>query len=276
MSSGVTVWIRGRVMPAEEATVGVLDHGLTVGDGVFETLKVLGGRPIALTRHLDRLARSCAALALDEPDLDAIRTAVAELLSSVPAAAPHRLRITLTSGEGPLGSARGDGPATLVLALVAAGQWPASSAVMTVPWVRNERSPLAGVKSTSYAENAVALDAAHRLGFDEALLANTVGELCEGTGSNVFVVVDGQVLTPPLTSGCLAGVTRSLVLEHCGAVERSLPLSVLRTADEVFLTSATRNVMPVSRVDDRTLVPGPVTAQVADAHAAVLAATTDP
>lgn len=270
VATPVTVWLDGRVLPAEEARVPLLDHGFTVGDGVFETLKVIGGTPVSLTRHLARLARSAQALGLAEPDLDLVRRAVGELLSAVPAVTPHRLRITVTSGPGPLGSARGGGPPTLALALVAATPWPATCSVATVPWVRNERSPLAGVKSTSYAENAVALEAAHRRGADEAVLANTRGELCEGTGSNVVVVVDGQALTPPLDSGCLAGVTREVLLEVAEVREQTLPYDVLLHAEEVLLTSSTRDVMPVTRVDDRTLAAGPVTARLAAAYASAV------
>ncbi|WP_121192993.1 aminotransferase class IV [Motilibacter peucedani] len=272
----MTVWVQGRILPAEDAVVGVLDHGFTVGDGVFETVRVSANVPIALSRHLARLTRSATALGLPAPDLGLVRAAVDDLLSGVPTASPHRLRITVTSGPGPLGSARGDSEPTLVVALVAAAPWPADCAVVTVPWVRNERSPLAGVKSTSYAENAVALEWAHQRGAQEALIANTRGELCEGTGSNVFVVVDGQLLTPSLRSGCLAGVTRGLVLEVSDAQEADLPLGVLEHAEEVFITSATRGAMPVTRVDGRELAAGPVTAEVAAAYAALLETTPDP
>lgn len=140
---------------------------------------------------------------------------------------------------------------------------PDTTAVVTVPWTRNERSAVAGLKTTSYAENVVALARAHEHGATEALFGNTVGALCEGTGSNVFVVVDGQLHTPPLASGCLAGITRELVVEWTGAQETELPLDVLETAEEVFLTSTLRDVQAVHRVDGRELTgtPGPVTAK---------------
>ncbi|MDQ2650826.1 MAG: aminotransferase class IV, partial [Actinomycetota bacterium] len=150
-----------------------------------------------------------------------------------------------------------------------------STAVVTVPWTRNERSAVAGIKTTSYAENVRALARAHERGASEALFANTVGQLCEGTGSNVFVVVDGTVLTPPLSSGCLAGVTRALVLECHDVTEQDLPLDVLRTADEVFLTSTGRDVQAVHQIDDRALDPGPITAEAAAAFAE-LATDLDP
>jgi branched-chain amino acid aminotransferase len=147
--------------------------------------------------------------------------------------------------------------------------------VITVPWTRNERSAVVGIKTTSYAENVRALAAARDRGASEALFANTLGHLCEGTGSNVFVVVDGQPITPPLTTGCLAGVTRALVLESSHVVEQDVPFEVLQSADEVFLTSTGRDVQPVHQIDDRRLDPGPVTARVAAAFSN-LAADLDP
>jgi branched-chain amino acid aminotransferase len=127
---------------------------------------------------------------------------------------------------------------------------------------------LAGLKTTSYAENVVALAAARERGASEAIFANTVGNLCEGTGTNIFCVYDGELVTPTLGSGALAGVTRGLVLAWFGAVERDVPLERLAEADEVFLTSTTRDVQPVHRVDERELsAPGEVTAAVAKTFA---------
>ncbi|MCC3771970.1 aminotransferase class IV, partial [Streptomyces sp. UNOC14_S4] len=153
-----------------------------------------------------------------------------------------------------------------------------TTSVITVPWTRNERSALAGLKSTSYAENVVALARAADRGATEALFANTVGELCEGTGSNVFVVLDGELHTPPLASGCLAGITRALVVEWTGARETTLPADVLDRADEIFLTSTLRDVQAVGAVDGRTLptAPGPVTAEVAKIFQERAAADIDP
>ena len=134
------------------------------------------------------------------------------------------------------------------------------------------------MKSTSYAENVIALEYAHDHGAGEALFANTVGELCEGTGSNVFVGIDGELVTPPLSSGCLAGITRELLLEVTGAVERTLPVSALADADEAFLASSTRDVQPIAMVDGKALrhCPGPLSQAAADAFAALVASTTDP
>lgn len=256
----------GRLVGDVDPAISVLDHGFTVADGVFETLKVVDGVPFALTRHLRRLCRSAEIMVLPPPDPDRVRLAIHQVLAANEPLERGRLRITYTAGIAPLGSDRGQAPPTLVVALAATTAWPNTTTAITVPWSRNERSPLVGVKSTSYAENVMALRFAHDRGGSEAIFADTRGRLSEGTGSNVFVVVDGELLTPSTSSGCLAGITRELVLEWTSAVERDLPIEVLAEAQEVFLTSSTRDVHPVARIDDRALVaPGPVTAEVAAA-----------
>jgi branched-chain amino acid aminotransferase len=261
-------WVDGVIVDEADAVVSAFDHGLTVGDGVFETVKVVDGVPFALGRHLDRLTRSAMGLGLPEPD----REQVAKACSTVVAQAPvgrHRIRITYTGGIAPLGSGRGDATPTLLIALAPMDPWPEATAVAVVPWLRNERGALAGLKTTSYAENVVALAYAKRFRAGEALFADTRGRLSEGTGSNVFVVVGDRLMTPALTTGCLAGVTRALVLEWTDASEAEVPLEILDEATEVFLTSTTRDVQAVSAVTGangvRTLgsAPGPLTRQVA-------------
>ncbi|MFE7511176.1 aminotransferase class IV [Streptomyces sp. NPDC057540] len=271
------LWVNGGLHDAQTARVSVLDHGLTVGDGIFETVKAERGETFALTLHLERLTRSARGLGLPDPDLDEVRHACAAVLEANPMEL-GRLRITYTGGLSPLGSERGDAGPSLVVALGETGRRPDSTAVVTVPWTRNERGALTGLKTTSYAENVVALARARERGASEALFANTVGQLCEGTGSNVFVVVDGTLLTPPVSSGCLAGITRALAVEWTGAEEADLPLDVLDRADEIFLTSTLRDVQAVHRVDDRDLggAPGPVTAKAMRVFDERAAADRDP
>jgi len=275
------VWVHGQVDRDGGARVHALDHGMTVGDGAFETLKVVRGRPFALTRHLRRLERSLGSLGLAVPSEDRLRAAVHQTLAELGQVPLARLRITVTGGTGPLGSHRGGADPTVIVAAEPADPWPERIAVVTVPWVRNERSALVGVKSTSYAENVVALKAAHDRGAHEALLANTRGELCEGTGSNVFVAVDDELVTPPLSSGCLSGITRELLLEWSareGAPirEGTLPMSVLDTAPEVLLTSSTRDVQPVAQIDGRTLRDGPLGRAAAELFRSCLPEHLDP
>jgi branched-chain amino acid aminotransferase len=278
------VWVNGEISEPDAARISPFDHGFTVGDGVFETCKVTDGEAFALTRHLRRLDRSASGLGLPAPDHELVRSGVKELLAAEPAAG--RLRITLTGGPGPLGSDRGDAGTTLTLAVSPESSWESATSVAVVPWVRNERSAVAGLKTTSYAENVVALDRAHQHGSSEAIFANTAGQLCEGTGSNIFVVIDGELLTPPLASGCLAGITRELVLEWCDAREADLPLDTLRRAEEAFLTSSTRDVQPIrqlvwangdSRQPERQdLVVGPLSELARATFAERAAPTPDP
>ncbi|HUW02683.1 MAG TPA: aminotransferase class IV [Acidimicrobiales bacterium] len=278
MSTG-PVWLNGRVVDPSEATVSVFDHGLTVGDGVFETMRTVRREPFAISRHLRRLRASAAGLglAIDRDD-DALRAAVAETIDAH-TGGELRVRLTVTGGPGPAGSGRGDAPPTTLIVAGPLDSVAPTTTVVSVEWTRNERAAVVGLKTTSYAENVIALAAARERGATEALFANTAGELCEGTGSNVFVVVDGEILTPPLSSGCLAGITRELLLEVVDATERPLPIDVLDRADEMFLTSSTRDVQAVSHVDGRQIgdgEPGRATATSRESFAELQAMTTDP
>jgi branched-chain amino acid aminotransferase len=279
---GLRAWVNGRLVEPDEPALTAHDHGLTVGDGVFETLKVIDGRPFALTRHLRRLASSAAGLGLVPPDVDLVRTGIDAVLSGDDPIAFGRLRVTVTGGAGPLGSDRGNPPPSYVVLGAPASRPAQSTGVSVVPWTRNERSPVAGLKTTSYAENVVALAYAREHGASEALFANSRGQLCEGTGTNVFLAVEGRLVTPPLSSGCLAGVTRELLLEWAIAdgidvAEVELGLDDLRAAQEVLLTSSTRDVQAVHAVDDRHLdAPGPVARQAGELFARRAAENVDP
>lgn len=272
------VWVDGVLIEDSQARVSVYDHGLTTGDGVFETVKVVGGEPFALTRHLDRLTRSARGLDLPVPEPGRVRAAVSEVLDGNPTLPRARLRITVTGGISPLGSQRGDAGPTLILAMAPLDPATETCDVAFVPWPRNEYGALAGVKSTSYAENVRALAYARRQRADEAVFANITGNLCEGTGSNVFLVREGELLTPPLTAGCLAGVTRDLLLEWLGATETDVPADSLYDADEAFLSSTAREVQPIRAADGRVLpaAPGPVTAKAIEVFAHRSAAGIDP
>ncbi|NMR20114.1 aminotransferase class IV [Cellulomonas fimi] len=271
----VMIWSDGHLRDEREPVVTAVDHGLTVGNGVFETCAVVDGKAFALTRHLRRLERSATGLGLGAPDQDAVRAGVDAVLAAG-GDSLGRVRITVTAGPGPLGSNRA-APGTArqtVLVLAGPAVRPETARVARVPWVRNERSAVAGLKTTSYAENVVALGYAAERGGDEAIFANTVGELCEGTGSNVFVERRGELVTPALTSGCLAGITRELALEWARAaglpareaVRGELPFTVL---DEVpagdahlALSSSVRNVVPVVGIDGVDVVAGPLSLEL--------------
>ncbi|MEU0539056.1 aminodeoxychorismate lyase [Nocardia sp. NPDC005978] len=258
--SRMAVWVNGALTTGSNSVVSALDHGLTAGDGVFETIKTLDGVPFALTRHLDRLARSAKGMGLPAVEPGNLRDGCRAVLSANDPIDNGRLRITVTGGPAPLGSERGTQGPTVVIAVDPNPVRSRTTTAVTVEWTRNERSATAGLKSTSYGENVVALATATSFGATEALMANTMGRLCEGTGANVFLAMNGQLFTPPLSSGCLAGITRALVLEWVGAVELDLPFSALAVADEVFLTSTVRDVQAVTLLDGRQLPVGPLTA----------------
>ncbi|WP_232675984.1 aminotransferase class IV [Nocardioides sp. R-C-SC26] len=256
-------WLDGELLDDPTApAVRLTDHGFTVGDGVFEAIKVVDGEPFALGRHLDRLERSGEGLGLSFDRL-AVERGVRAVLGAERLEL-GRLRITVTAGPAPLGSGRGDHAPTIAVVAAAMDASEPTTSIVTAPWPRNERSPLAGLKTTSYGENVVALADARLRGATEAVFANLAGHLCEGTGSNIFYVVDGELRTPTLASGCLAGVTRALVLEWVGGVEVDEPIFVAEGADEVFVVSTTRDVQAVTRWGDRELSVGPITRSAAD------------
>ncbi|WP_182899152.1 aminotransferase class IV [Microbispora sp. H10830] len=274
----VPIWVNGELYEPDKAVVSVYDHGLMVGDGVFETVKAVNGESFALTRHLDRLALSAKRMDLPEPDLAAIADGVRRCLAAAPKWPLARIRITYTSGPGPLGSDRGSAGTNAIAIVGEQAPFPATADVVVVPWPRNERGALSGVKSTSYGDNAKALAYAKERGGAEAIFENLAGNLCEGTGSNIFIVTGGRLITPTLSSGCLAGVTRALTLEWCGGEEADVPISALYEAEEAFLTSTTRDIQSIRAVDGKVLpqAPGPVTLAAMKVFAGRSAADLDP
>lgn len=266
------LWAGGRLRDPGDPVLSGADAGFATGLGLFETCAVVSGRAFALTRHLDRLAVSLRALGLPGVDDSLVRGAVSAVLgasntSGAGGSALGRVRVTVSPGA-PGASA----PTLVVTGAAAPVRGPAH--VVRSPWVRNERSPLAGHKSTSYAADVLALAAATRAGGNEAVLANTRGDLCEGTGSNVFVERDGELLTPPLSGGCLPGVTRALVLEWSTVVglpvrearAGELPWSVLddvtRGAAGLALSGSLRGFVGVRALDGVAVERGALVAEV--------------
>lgn len=260
------VWVDGALSARSP------DPGLLTGLGVFETLTMLRGVPFALTRHVRRMQGGARRLHLPPPPRAEIEAACAQVGQACRDIAVARLRLTWT--PGPSGSGR-------LLATAAPYAPAATVAVALSPYRRNPDSPLAGIKATSYAENVLALARARAEGADEAILADTGGRLSEGATSNVFVEVGGELLTPPLSTGCLPGVTRGLCLEW-GAREglpireADLPLDVMNTTAHAALTSALKGVMPVRAVGARRITTGPLTRELAAVYRRNRARWTDP
>ena len=276
------IWMNGALMPIEDAAVSPLDHGLIVGDGVFETLRTYRGVPFGWTRHLNRLQSSALGLGLDAPDPAELRAAVDGVLAAN-ALGEARIRITITGGIAPPGSKRAPVPPTVIVVGFELEAVAPALDVMIVPWTRNEGGALAGLKTISYAENVRALAHVETHGAQEAIFPNTQHNLCEATGSNVFLVVDGACVTPPLAAGCLNGVTRQLLVEigeqvGVAVAERDVPVDALRHADEAFVSSTTREVQPIATVDGLALpaVPGPITTRLAAAFTELTGRDLDP
>ncbi len=252
-ASTASVWLNGEILPEDAAGISPFDHGLLTGDGVFETMIAYRTTPFAFTRHYARLKHSAGVFGLGVPPAGQL-LAACEAVIARNGLSPARLRVTVTGGRAPLGSEKGDAGETVIVAAGAPPVQPEHSDVVTVAYPRNERGALTGLKTTSYGENVVALAEAHGKGAREAIFGNTAGNLCEGTGSNIFIVRDGRLITPPLSSGCLPGVTRALVVDLCGTLgigvkEIDTPLAELAKADSAFLTSTLREVQPIATVD---------------------------
>ncbi len=245
----------GEILPAAQATIPATDDGLIRGDGVFEVIRVYGGRPFALEDHLVRLQRSAENLRLPL-DLEAIRSDAHRLLAQAGAGPDHEsLRIVLTRGGRRLllTEALPDGP----------------ERVRLTPVTYAPTRILDGIKSLSYAANMLASRLARERGFDEALLVTPHGRVLEAPTSSIFWVREGAILTPPLEDHILASITRARVMELTGAAESVCTLDELGAADEVFLASTIREVQPVTSLDERRFdAPGPVSAATAAALSA--------
>src|SRR4051812_31467357 len=242
--------VDGSIGPVEEARIPVSDEGLTRGDGAFEVMRLYGGRPFALADHLARLGRTCAGLRLDW-DEDALRAEIAALLD---AAGPVEalLRVVLTRGG------------RRILTVEPLPVHATVARVATVAYAPNR--VLDGLKTLSYAGNMLAGRLARERGFDEALLVTPHGRVLEGPTWTFFWVSEGRVLTPPLEDRILASITRAHVIEECEAEERSCTLDDVAAADEAFIASTVREVMPIAAVDEIALpaAPGPVTLDAAE------------
>ncbi len=251
------VAIDGAIVDPERAVISVLDRGLLYGDGAFEVLRTVGPRPVDLDRHVARLAATCAALALHLPSELRVREAIA-------AAGPgdHRVRIVITRGPGALAAPPATlGPGRAIVIVEPLGPQPRAITLAVVDLPLARRGGPAH-KTLAYAEHLVARELARAAGADEAVRLGPDGDVVEGATSNLFVVLGGRVVTPP-DRGILPGIVRGRVLEASGCEVRSIALAELLEADEIFVTSSLRGVVPVTRLGARALPEGPVTRGIA-------------
>jgi branched-chain amino acid aminotransferase len=279
-----TINVNGRVFDQEHAVISIFDHGFLYGEGVYETLRTYNGQPFLFERHMRRLRTSADMLALGVPlsdqEIDArfretMRTAG---LGDSPAREAY-IRILITRGVGELTYDPAACPTPSIVVIVKPNVNPPAEAfergvrVALVPVIRNHPgtvNPL--IKSNSLLNNALAMQDALRRGGFEGVMRNYKGELAECTQSNLFIVKDGAALTPPIDAGLLPGITREFLFEigaEAGVPVREAVLhdADLFGADEAFLTSTTRECVPIVQVDDRTIgsgAPGPITRTLLD------------
>jgi len=278
---GVFASVNGNVVPAEQARVSVLDNGFTFGDAVYETLRTYAGRPFHLDRHLERLRASAARLGFSPAFGDGV---FAQRLDELLARAGNEesyIRVILTRGEGDI-SYRFDrvkGP-TLVMVVKPFEPPPERDYAEGIPVViasvrRNHPRALdPAIKSNNLLNNILAVREGQARGAVETILLNDAGEVAEGASSNVFVVKGGRAATPPLAAGILPGITRRLVLDLCREVgvparEETLRVPDLLAADEIFITSTTKEAAPVRTIDGRPVgsgKPGPVHKRILQAY----------
>lgn len=260
------VYLNGDLMAAEEARIDPADRGLTLGDGLFETIAVRGGQGSRLDAHLARLRDGAEVIGLTVPlGGHELKSAFKEVIEAN-AIDEGILRLTLTRGLGPRGLLP-PVPAQPTLLITAKSQdlTPGEpvTAVIATTTRRNEHSPLSGIKSTNFLDAILAAREAAKRGAGDALLLNGAGNLAEATAANLFVVIDGGLVTPPIHDGAMPGVMRADVIKGLGAAERTLGPGDLSSASEAFLTNAL-GIRPLTAVDGEPIGggdPGPVTAE---------------
>jgi branched-chain amino acid aminotransferase len=276
------VYVNGTITPADRAVVPVFDHGFVYGEGVYEVLRTYNRVPFLYDRHMRRLRQSAERLVLDVPfDDGTLLSWIEQTIAAAGELNEAYIRIMLTRGVGDLTYDPRSTPAPTTVIIVKPFEPPPSEiyekgiTLSLVEMLRNHpRSVSPLIKSNNLLNNAMSMQAAYRAGADEALMCNYRGELTECSMSNVFLVRGGAVLTPPSEAGLLEGVTRAFMFE----LGRELGIEVreqmllpkdLDTADEMFITSTTRGVSPVVKVDHRQIgsgAPGPITRRLIERY----------
>jgi len=271
------VWINGQLYDRENAKIGVYDHGLLYGDGVFEGMRIYGGKGFRLQEHLERLWHSAKAIWLEIPiSLGEMAEAVNQTIR-INGLEDGYVRLLVTRGAGTLGldPNRTSDPQVIVIVdhieLYPKEYYRKGLEIVTVSTIRNHPAALSPrIKSLNYLNNILAKIEGQQAGCVEALMLNHKGEIAECTGDNIFLVADGELRTPPIDAGILEGITRAVVMElaeEAGMRVRELPLTKhdVYIADECFLTGSAAEVVPVVKVDSRQIGngrPGPITQQL--------------
>ncbi len=276
------VYVNGRIASAEAAAIPVYDHGFLYGEGVYETLRTYNRVPFLLDRHIRRLRASAAYLQLPVPfSDDQLASWIDDTMAAVGPMREAYIRVLLTRGVGELTYDVQSTPVPSLVIIVKPLEEPPARVltdgikVALVPILRNHPGSVNPViKSNNLLNNALAMQEANRRGADEGLMCNYRGELSECSQANFFIVRDGAALTPRNEAGLLEGLTRNFLFEvgdDIGVAVRYETLfpADLQSADEAFITSTTRELSPVTRIDDKpvgTGKPGPVTGRLHEAY----------
>lgn len=274
------VFLNGTFLPEAEAVVPVSDRGFLLGDGLFETVRVAGGKPFRFAQHLERLARGANFLKIRLPFTPKELQKFALQLIERNSLPESILRLTLTRGAGKRGySIAGADRPTLVMALQPLPPVNPDEPLMWSLVTSSFRIPagdaLALFKTTSKLLNIMARAEAEEKGADEALLLNTNGEVAETAGGNFFWVYQGKVCTVPTGRGVLPGITRAVVLEVCQSLgleteKRIIKPEQLRRAEGIFVTQSALGIVPVASFDGEPVAPSPLVEQIAAGYAGIL------
>ena len=266
MNSDALCWINQQIMPASEASISVFDHGLLYGDGIFEGLRFYRRRVFRLDAHLTRLRQSAAAISLQLPlSMQEIRDAIAQLVAAYPQDDGY-LRLVITRGAGSLGidPQKCAKPNLFIIAdsVSVVNHDNADNGIRLL--IANTRRMPAQclnprIKSLNYLNNILARIEANEAGMDEALMLNTLGFISEGTVDNLFIIRDGQLITPPVSDGLLQGITRDCILQvaaqagiECREISLT-PLDLLQ-ADECFLSGTGAELIRVGQINQHRFV----------------------
>ena len=271
------VWINGKLLPKEQATVSVYDHGLLYGDGVFEGIRSYGGKVFRMEAHLDRLWYSAKAILLEIPYTKVELADAIENTLQANGIEDGYIRVVITRGSGTLGidPKKCSEPRVIIITdsieLYPPEDYENGLEIVTVSTIRNHAAALSPrIKSLNYLNNILAKIEGHQAGCKEALMLNHKGEVAECTGDNIFLVREGRLLTPPIDAGILEGITRDAVIELARDAKipvEEIPLTRhdIYIADECFLTGTAAEVIPVVRVDSRPIgdgTPGKMTREL--------------
>lgn len=270
------VFLNGKIIPEAEAFVPVNDRGFLLGDGLFETMRVVKGRPFRMAQHLERMTRGAEFVRIKLPyTAKEIQKYSAELIerNQMPDAI---LRVTISRGIGPRGySSKGSGPPTIVMTLSPLPEFnpnePVQWSLVTSPFRVPASDALSSFKTSSKVLNILARAEAEERGADEALLLNTNGEAAEAAGGNMFWVYRDRICTVPTGRGVLPGITRAVVLEICQSLgletnKRVIKPEMLRNAEGIFVTTSALGIVPIVSFDGEPVAPSPLVDQIATSY----------